>query len=225
MEPTMDIMQAMQERHAVRSYTDEPVSDEVKQVLQAKIDEVNREGNLHVQMVCDEPQAFSGRMAKTFTGVTNYFAMIGTKGDDLSERVGYYGEELVLLAQQLGLNTCWVAMTYSKVKNAFTVGANEKLVVVIPFGHGATQGEPHEAKKDASKVSTVEGEAPAWFSKGVEAALLAPTASNQQVFHFTLKEGNKVEAKAGTGFYAKVDLGIVKLHFELGAGTENFTWA
>lgn len=47
---------------------------------------------------------------------------------------------------------------------------------------------------------------------------------NQQKFRFTL-EGTQVSARAGVGFYTKLDLGIVKYHFELGAGTENFTWA
>ena len=60
--------------------------------------------------------------------------------------------------------------------------------------------------------------------KGVEAALLAPTAVNQQKFYLTL-DGNKVKAKAGLGPCAKMDLGIVKYHFELGAGKENFEWA
>ena len=31
-------------------------------------------------------------------------------------------------------------------------------------------------------------------------------------------DGNVVRAEAGTGFYSKIDLGIVKYHFELGAG-------
>ena len=223
----MDIMEAMEERHAVRTYTDEPISDEAKTALRQKIDEVNREGNLHIQLVCDEPKAFDGFMAHygKFSGVQNYLAMIGPKSDDLSERVGYYGEQVVLLAQQLGLNSCWVAMTYSKVKTAYQVNDGEKLTVVVSLGHGATQGVAHTSKP-ASEVSSVEGGivAPGWFERGVEAALLAPTAMNQQKFHFTLS-GDTVKAEPGTGFYSKIDLGIAKLHFELGAGTENFTWA
>ena len=62
--------------------------------------------------------------------------MIGKKGPDLDEKCGYYGERLVLKAQQLGLNTCWVAMTYSKVKTAFTVNSGEKLFIVISLGYG-----------------------------------------------------------------------------------------
>ena len=58
---------------------------------------------------------------------------------------------------------------------------------------------------------------PDWFQKGVKAALLAPTAMNQQKFQFILN-GSQVSAKAGYGFYTKLDLGIVKYHFELGSG-------
>ena len=68
-----------------------------------------------------------------------------------------------------------------------------------------------------------DGVTPDWFKKGIDAALLAPTAMNQQKFQFTLKE-NRVLAKAGIGFYSKIDLGIVKYHFEIGAGKKNFDW-
>lgn len=129
----------------------------------------------------------------------------------------------MLKAQQLGLNTCWVAMTYKKIPGVFQVGANEKLTVVIALGHGETQGATHKVKS-AAEVSNLSSGSPAWFKAGVEAALLAPTAMNQQKFKLTLENG-KVSAKAGMGFYAKVDLGIVKYHFEVGAGRENFTWA
>ena len=70
----------------------------------------------------------------------------------------------------------------------------------------------------------VQGPAPDWFLRGVDAALLAPTAMNQQKFMFRLENG-RVSARAGLGFYSKVDLGIAKYHFELGAGKANFQWA
>ena len=65
---------------------------------------------------------------------------------------------------------------------------------------------------------------PDWFKNGIDAALLAPTAMNQQKFVFSLN-GDVVSAKAGVGFYSKIDLGIAKYHFEVGAGKENFRWA
>lgn len=64
---------------------------------------------------------------------------------------------------------------------------------------------------------------PEWFEKGMKSALLAPTATNQQKFLFTLDQ-NHVSVRSTGGFYSKVDLGIVKYHFEVGAGIENFHW-
>ena len=219
----MELMEAIKERHSVRAYNDAAIEPEKKQILIDKIDKINKESGLHIQLVSDEPKAFDGFMAHygKFSGVTDYFALVGRKSPDLSEKCGYYGEQLVLLAQQLGLNTCWVAMTYSKIKTAYKVGEGEKLAIVIALGYGATQGVSHKSKS-AAQVSQAD-EPAGWFSNGVEAALLAPTAMNQQKFRFE-KKGSKVSASAGTGFYSKIDLGIAKLHFEIGAGPENFTW-
>lgn len=47
---------------------------------------------------------------------------------------------------------------------------------------------------------------------------------NQQKSTFELKGGDVVHVRAGFGFFTKVDFGIVKLHFELGAGSDNFAW-
>lgn len=220
----MKIIEAMKERHSVRQYLDKPLEPEIISALEKEIAVCNEESGLHIQLVSNEPKAFDSRMAHygKFSGVSNYFALVGKKGPKLEELCGYYGERLVLLAQQLGLNTCWVAMTYRNVPDAFEVAVGEKLCLVISLGYGKTQGVSHKSKP-ASKVARGETPIPDWFRRGVKAALLAPTAMNQQKFMFTL-DGNKVSAKAGLGFYTKIDLGIVKYHFEIGAGKENFTW-
>lgn len=129
----------------------------------------------------------------------------------------------MLKAQQLGLNTCWVALTYSKIKTAFSVEPGEKLCIVIAVGYGETQGIPHMSKA-FEQVAKAEGAIPEWFKEGAEAALLAPTAMNQQKFVFTL-DGDRVSAKAGMGFYSKIDLGIAKYHFEIGADKDASVWA
>lgn len=221
----MDLMEAMKARHSVRQYMDKPLEKKAVEELQAEIDACNQESGLHIQLVRNEPKAFDGFMAHygKFSGVTNYIAMIGKKGPDLEEKCGYYGERLVLKAQQMGLNTCWVAMTYSKIKTAFRIDDGEKLCIVISIGYGKNQGSAHKVKT-ADEVVKGDGAQPEWFRAGVEAALLAPTAMNQQKFTFALS-GNRVSVKAGIGFYTKIDLGIIKYHFEAGAGTEHFVWA
>ena len=221
----MELMEVMKARHSVRQYTDKPLGKEILDALQQEIDACNKESGLHIQLITDEPKAFDSFMAHygKFNGVRNYIALVGKKGRQLDEQCGYYGERLVLKAQQLGLNTCWVAMTYKKIPGTFSTAADEKVTVVIALGYGKTQRSAHKSK-DAGAVSNISADTPDWFKAGVEAALLAPTAMNQQKFSLTYKDGT-VTAKAGLGFYAKVDLGIVKYHFELGAGKENFSWA
>lgn len=220
----MSLIEVMKSRHSVRQYQDKPLNAETISILHSEIDACNQESGLHIQLVANEPKAFDSFMAHygKFSGVTNYIAMVGKKGKDLEEKCGYYGERLVLKAQQIGLNTCWAAMTYKKIKTAFSVGSGEKLCIVISLGYGKTQGIPHKSKS-IDDVIQAERPLPDWFQSGVEAALLAPTAMNQQKFLFILKE-NQVLAKTGIGFYTKIDLGIVKYHFEIGAGTEHFVW-
>ncbi len=220
----MELIEAIQNRHSVRQYAEKPIETEVLNALQAEIDACNQQSGLHIQLVTDEPRAFQSFMAHygKFRGVRNYIALVGKKSDQLNELCGYYGERLVLKAQQLGLNTCWVALTYKKISGAFHVGTGEKLTVVISLGYGETQGTPHPSKSP-QEVSNVSEASPDWFRAGVHAALLAPTAMNQQKFTLTYTDG-RVRAKAGRGFYTKVDLGIVKYHFEIGAGREHFAW-
>ena len=220
----MTLMEAMQARHSVRQYREEALRKEDAALLREEIEACNAESGLHIQLVCGEPKAFSGLLARygKFSGVTNYIALVGKKGPDLSETCGYFGERIVLRAQQIGLNTCWVAMTYSKVPSAFSVGEGEKLCAVIAVGYGKTQGSGHRVKS-LREVTEGEPPFPEWFVSGVEAALLAPTAMNQQKFRFAL-QGNRVSVTAGSGFYTKLDLGIVKYHFAMGAGADAFTW-
>ena len=220
----MDILNAMNERHSVRRYKEIPVEKEKLDVLFSEVQKCNAEGDLHIQLVTDEPKAFTGALASYghFSGVSNYIALVGKKADDLDERAGYYGERLVLLAQMLGLNTCWVALTFSKRKARFTLDKGEKLVCVISLGYGEYQGKPHK-NRPLAEICPGYDASPGWFKAGVDAAMLAPTAINQQKFTFSLS-GNTVTASSFKGPCSKVDLGIVKYHFEVGAGTDNFKW-
>ena len=219
----MTIYEAMNERHSVRKYTDRPIEPEKIAALREAIDAVNAESGLNIELILDEPKAFSGTLAKYghFSGCTNYFCISAPDGRD--EAVGYFGEKLVLLAQTLGLNTCWVVLTYSKRAVPASLRAGEKVQAVISLGYGVHGGKPHR-NKPMEALCECNGEMPEWFKNGVEAAMNAPTALNQQAFKLTLAGENKVKAEATGARYAKMDLGIVKYHFELGAGDTEFEW-
>ena len=229
----MTIQEAIEARHSVRAYTGQPLTADVVEVLEEKIRELNEKGHLHMQLIRNETKAFQGKLAKygKFRGVNDYIVMSGQKSDDLDERIGYYGEQLVLLAQTLGLNTCWVGLSYSKVPGTYVLDAGEVIEAYISIGYGETQGVSHKIKR-VEQVSNANDLTPSWFRQGVEAALLAPTAVNQQKFFFEYipaRDGKPVRVLAKRNFsligFTQMDLGIAKCHFEIGAGKENFEWA
>lgn len=221
----MGILETMKVRHSVRSYNDRKIEADAANMLRSVINGCNKESGLHIQLCLDEPKAFDSFIAHygKFSNVNNYVALIGKKSKELDEKIGYFGEKIVLKATELGLGSCWTALTYSKGKCGCTLEKGEKLVCVIALGYFDKGGVPHKTKS-IEALSHVNGDMPDWFRHGMEAALLAPTAMNQQKFLIS-RDGDTVMAKAGIGFYTKIDLGIVKCHFELGAGNANWKWA
>ena len=227
----MTIQEAIEARHSVRAYKDQPLSGETVKVLEDEIVKLNNDGRLHIQLIRNEPEAFRGTLAKygKFRNVGNYLVMAGKKADDLDERIGYYGERLVLLAQTIGLNTCWVGLSYKKIPDTYVLEEGEVIKAYIAIGYGETQGSGHKIKT-VEQVSNASDITPSWFKKGVEAALLAPTAVNQQKFSFEHVgvKNNRHQIRAKNGFsmigYTKMDLGIARYHFEIGAGEVNFDW-
>lgn len=223
----MELIEAIRSRHSVRKYTDQPIEASKLATLRAAIEEANVESGLNIQLVVDEPEAFGSKLHTygTFSGVKNYLVMAAPKGRDWEEKIGYYGEKIVILAQSLGLNTCWAGLTYKKVSGAYSLRAGDIIHCEISLGYGENQGVQHP-QKAAGKFFEADGDVPDWFKAGLEAALLAPTAVNQQKFKFILHGGKQVETKTFSSIwgYTQIDLGIVKYHFEIGAGRENFQW-
>ena len=221
----MTLEEAMRSRHTVRRYTDRRLLGDVEEQLKGRIGQNNRERGLAMSLVTENTEAF-GPALRLFLakGVRNYVILAGRDRPGLEEDLGYCGADVMLFAQTLGLNSWWVGGTYSRKG----VGRNaapeaEKLLGLIALGYGASQGVPHKSKKPED-VAAYEREAPEWFTKGVKALLLAPTALNKQAF--TLRgEGRRVSLSCDNGIFSGVDLGIGKYHFELGAGKENFDWA
>ena len=214
----MNEMQAISIRHSVRQFTDQPIEEGVLQELRQEIEAINEESGLSFRLFSNEPTAFDGFLARfgKFQKARNYFALIGKRTEDLEERVGYYGERLVLKAVCLGLGTCWVGLTYQqKALRNLPLQDEEKLVLVIAFGYSANPGKPHKSKP-LEKLSNLSPSSPDWFRDGVIAASLAPTAINQQKFYIEYHDGEaRITDKGGP--FSQVDLGIAAYHFEVGA--------
>lgn len=211
----MQMLDLMKERHSVRQYLDKKINGDVKTKLDTYVASINEESGLSMQIFYNEPNCFNSMLAHygKFSNVKNYIAIVGKKEEQ--EKAGYYGEKLVLKCQELGLNTCWVALTHGKVN--VQTKPQQKLLILIALGYGTNTGVAHKSKP--IKELCKEDAYPEWFMKGMEAVSLAPTAMNQQKFLFEMKNG-QVYAKALRGFYSKIDLGIVKYHFETITGHE-----
>ena len=212
--------EAIAARHSVRQYKDIPIDEEKCRKLNELIGKCNSESGLNIQLVLKDEGCFDTLFAHygKFTNARNYVALVGKKSvENLDELCGYYGQKIVLAAQMLGLNTCWVAGSYSKGKCKAKVASDEKIVCVISIGYGETQGHERRSKPMEKLCNVAQQDMPAWFKDGMEAAMKAPTAINQQKFFVTLN-GENVTINAKFAAMAKIDLGIVKYNFEVGSG-------
>ena len=110
----VNIMNLIKDRHSVRQYKDVAVEDEKKALLENYASELSAKSGLRIKVVFDDPEGFNSALARygRFSNVKNYIALLGNSGMD--EAAGYYGEAIVLKAQELGLNTCWVGLTFNK---------------------------------------------------------------------------------------------------------------
>lgn len=218
----MDMKQAMRQRHTVRKFTSEPLSVELISRLNDRVRANNERFGLAISLKVDDESALPGALKLFFAkGVRNYFVLAGSDRPGLGEDLGYASADLMLFAQALGLNTWWIGGTFSR-KNVEQAVPGKKVIGIVAVGFGATPGVAHKSKT-AAEVSSYEGTAPQWFEDGVQAALLAPTALNKQCFRI-VGTGNKVSVSENGGVFSGADIGIVKYHFELGAGNA-FEWA
>lgn len=214
----MTELEAVRERHSVRSYRDKKIESEKIKELNALISECNSEGGLHIQLIEDAGSTFN-RLLNKFMGLgsaPSVIACIGKDDDTLDERIGYYGQKIVLHAQMMGLNTCW-AGTFNRNNVTAEVKDGERLVIVIAVGYGVNGGRQRKSKTADQVVQGGIQDKPEWFRKGVEAALLAPTAVNQQKFEIVLDDDDSILIIDKGGVLSHVDKGIVKYNFEIGA--------
>lgn len=218
----MDFKEAMQKRHMVRKYTDKPLSDEIIAKINERIELNNKTYNLNMKLMINNSKGVSSIMKLIMArGVNNFIILAGDVSGNLDERLGYSGADIMLYAQTLGLNTWWVGGTFNRSVKRYV--DNKKVTGIIAIGYGQTQGVPHKSK-NVEDVSKYEGTIiPPWFISGVDGALLAPTALNKQDF-MLIGNGNRVKIECSNGIFTGSNVGLIKYHFELGAGKGNFEW-
>ena len=218
----MDLKEAMQKRHMVRKYIDKSLPDDLINRINERISMNNEKHKLSMKLMINNNKGVNSIMKLIMAkGVNNFIILAGDNSENLDERLGYSGADIMLYAQTLGLNTWWVGGTFNRSVSQYV--ENKKVTGIIAIGYGESQGKPHKSKmvEDVSKYNgTV---IPSWFISGVDGALLAPTALNKQDF-MIIGDGNKVKIECDNGIFTGSNVGLIKYHFELGSGKENFEW-
>ena len=215
----------MKNRISHRRYLPESLSPTEQDTLEKLVEHCNRRSGLHISLICNHPEPFAGHL----TNVRNYLVFAGQAGDvHLEEKCGYYGEQIILAATAMGLGTCWVGGTYDKNACLCHLSKGERLVCIAAIGHTATTTtphSPHRSTKPLSELSAGLEDAPEWFSDALAAVQLAPSSMNRQGVRFELLANGCVRGIATDDeSYSMVDLGIAKLHFELGAHGGDWDW-
>lgn len=250
----MITVETIRERHSVREYDGKPLSRAEFNALIAVVEECARESGLDIQLVGDNPEVFNviarfglirgcrthvafvvdDAKARGATSGANAAAngateadcveMRGARRTAVDEAIGYWGQKIVLAAQDMGLNTCWCALRSSK-KSRAVVAPGKKIRLIIAVGHGKTQGFSRKTKSVEALSSVECAKAPAWFAAAMEAAQLAPTAMNNQNFKITLlSDGKTVRIDAPQSGLNVIDEGIVRCNFEIAANELGADW-
>lgn len=228
---------ACNNRVSRRSYIDRKIEDEYINKLINIIGEINNCSELNIQLVEDGKSVLGGFKASygMISGVKSFIALVGNKNiQNYKQKLGYYGEMIVLEATELGLSTCWIGGTYSKseCENYINVKSDEELICIIALGYAdkdltikekVVKNLNRKNKKIEDMLVHKTNDVPSWILSGVEYALEAPSAVNKKPVIYEFND-NRVEAiisKPNHG-YEDVDLGISMLHFELGALKEGY---
>lgn len=231
----LDYLNAINERVSRRSFLKDPVEDEILEELQSLAARCNEKGGLHISVEYDDEGAFNVAGSKgMLTGAKMYFLLAGPESDEnLEEKLGYFGEILVLRAVSLGLGTCWIHGTFDREKVMPKLMDGDAMHCCVVFGNVRPQMTAKELmvskslKRNSKRIKDMlfsEEQPPNWVIAGVRAAVRAPSARNRQGVKF-LCSSDVVSAKVGNKYETDLyDLGIAKLHFEVGAGLGEGKW-
>lgn len=227
----LTMKEAIDVRRSRRRYTGAPLDPESVRILEECIRKINEESGLFIQLIQHSPETF----AKSYCGIKgtdSFFAIVGREEEPhLLEKVGYYGEKIVLEATRLGLGTCWISVTYDKDKCPCVIGAGQKLVMVIAVGEIAEDSHPDDEfgqqinrrnSRPIEYLYTADGEPPAWFIEGMQAVAKAPSNLNTQPVRFFYSPAKVIAYVDGVPANQNVDMGIAELHFEIASGKKIF---
>jgi nitroreductase len=250
-ETAIQLYEAIEHRHSVRSYTGEPLPGELREKLVLFLQNGwEPYPGARTRAVLLEGVETTGKIFKGFLGsygaVQNAPAMIcmiaNVEDPYFYEATGYMGEQWVLYATWLGLDTCWVGGFFRPEVAGDLIGLEkgERVLAVSPVGFAKKDGmsafyeglfkfgTKRGARKPLEQISYLEDVVPPrWIERGMEAVRIAPSSYNKQPWHvFYHKDGrismssiveykDKKPVYPGAPNSSRLCCGIAMLHFKV----------
>lgn len=236
----MTIIETIQKRRSVRTYSGEPLSDEHIAQIKRFISQTQAPFGVKVRIELIRINS-GGESIKLGTygwvkGASEYLALIYEEAPFAETAAAYWFEQVVLFCTSLGLGTCWLGGSFSRsdFKKQIDLKFNEKLKIVSPVGY---QGDKkrwllegvivnaeknHATRKPFGELffnrdfdhPLAESQA-GIFAKPLEMVRLAPSANNKQEWRVVLENDILHFYKAPYIMFDSIDIGIALCHFEL----------
>jgi nitroreductase len=234
----MNIIESIQKRRSVRTYTGEPLSEEHLAQIKQYISQLQAPWEKRVRIEIISVHA-SEEPVKLGTygwvkGAKDYLALIYEEAPFAETAAAYLFEQVILFCTGLGLATCWLGGSFSRgdFKKQIGLQPNEKLKIVSPVGYPSdkkrflekyivTADKNHATRKPFGELffdrnfdfPLTEAQA-GIFAQPLEMVRLAPSANNKQEWRAVLDGDILHFYKAPYLTFDSIDIGIALCHFE-----------
>jgi len=235
----MNIVETIQKRRSVRTYTGEPLREEHISQIQQYINQLQApfgiEARIELISICSDEKPIKLGTYGWIKGASEYMVMIYEDEPFAETAAAYMFEQAVLFCTDLGLGTCWLGGAFSRsdFKKQTKLQSNERLRIVSPVGYASegrkrflekfiVQAEKNRTRKPFGELffeknfnnpltETAAGD----FSTPLEMVRLAPSATNKQEWRVLLDDHALHFYKQPYPMFDKIDMGIALCHFKL----------
>jgi nitroreductase len=234
----MNIIETIQKRHSVRTYTGEPLRQEhtaqIKQYINQLQVPFGKKARIEWVGVNTGEKPIKPGTYGFIKGASAYLALIYEEDDFAATAAAYMFEQVILFCTNLGLGTCWLGGSFSRndFKKQIKPNADEILKIVSPVGY------PSDKKRWLEKILNTDRKhisrkpfEELFFDKDFDHPLsetqagifltplkmvrLAPSANNKQEWRAVIEDKTLHFYKKPFLKFDSIDIGIALCHFEL----------
>lgn len=235
----MNIIETIQKRRSIRTYTGEPLRSEHVAQIKQYINQLQAPFGIQarielISIQSDEKPIKLGTYGWV-KGACDYLVLIYKEASFAETAAAYMFEQAILFCTNLGLGTCWLGGSFSRgdFKKQVKLNPNERLKIVSPVGYPSTEkrflekyivrADKHHASRRPfgelffhtdfnNPLTEIDAGV---FLRPLEMVRLAPSANNKQEWRALLEDTSLHFYKKPYPLFDSIDMGIALCHFEL----------